>query len=324
MARRSPRCSSTAAPRRPCRGHVERDERAARARARAAIPGDRVRRGALPDQVVEGARARASRTPRAAARPRRRGAERCSIGFSMGGAVSIGVAGHDAVARRARAVALDPGAPVARRAAREAARRPPGRAGPLPARDSRASARELARGFERARALGVEGTYELIPAACTAAPSAGPSGRLVRLPRWRAWVDAVGAELERFQASLGGLSRAGAARADASLGRLHVPGEAELLERPDRPPRDVELQPVEAVARRARERVVVVVPPSPIVSIATTQLFRLSSRERYERLPNMWQIEFTLNVACWYAKTRTRPPQTSASRPSAQLIPPTR
>ena len=35
----------------------------------------------------------------------------------------------------------------------------------------------------------------------------------------------------------------------------------------------------------------------------------------------MWQIEFTLNVACWYAKIRIRPPQTSPARP-ASTVPP--
>ena len=30
----------------------------------------------------------------------------------------------------------------------------------------------------------------------------------------------------------------------------------------------------------------------------------------------MWQIEFTLNVACWYAKIRISPPQTRPSRPA--------
>ena len=35
----------------------------------------------------------------------------------------------------------------------------------------------------------------------------------------------------------------------------------------------------------------------------------------------MWQIEFTLNVACWYAKIRISPPQTSPSTPACQVPP---
>jgi pimeloyl-ACP methyl ester carboxylesterase len=80
------------------------------------------------------------------------------IGFSMGGAVSIGVAGHEAVAS------------------------------------------VLALGFERARALGVDGTYTIIPRALHGAAVRRPSGALQRLPRWKAWVEHVGGSLERFAA----------------------------------------------------------------------------------------------------------------------------
>jgi hypothetical protein len=44
---------------------------------------------------------------------------------------------------------------------------------------------------------------------------------------------------------------------------------------------------------------VVVVPTLSEHEAATTQLFRASSRERNSCRPNMWQIEFTENVACW-------------------------
>ena len=63
------------------------------------------------------------------------------------------------------------------------------------------SPRSSREGFERARALGVEGTYALIPGGVHGCAVRGPSGRLVRLPRWRRWVDQVGAGLERFQSS---------------------------------------------------------------------------------------------------------------------------
>ena len=67
------------------------------------------------------------------------------VGFSMGGAVSIGVARIRTVDRRARPRAVDPGAAVARRAPRQAPRRAPRLLGPLPARDPRRQ-RRRARG----------------------------------------------------------------------------------------------------------------------------------------------------------------------------------
>ena len=67
---------------------VERDERAARDRAGAAVPRPGVRRGALPRQDVERARlvpgGRAARRSSSSTRPS------LLVGFSMGGAVSIG------------------------------------------------------------------------------------------------------------------------------------------------------------------------------------------------------------------------------------------
>jgi hypothetical protein len=55
-------------------------------------------------------------------------------------------------------------------------------------------------GFERARALGVDGTYTIIPRALHGAAVRRPSGALQRLPRWQVWVEHVGASLERFAA----------------------------------------------------------------------------------------------------------------------------
>src|SRR5262249_10202817 len=133
-----------------------------------------------------------------------RGAERCLlIGVSMGGAGSIGVAGHDAVDA---VLGLSPWIPSRLPLDGLAGRRLdvlqgaldralPGIPGISPA-SSRA-------GFDRARALGVEGSYELIRGGLHGCAVRSPSGRLIRLPRWRAWVAGVARGLERFQASAG-------------------------------------------------------------------------------------------------------------------------
>ena len=54
---------------------------------------------------------------------------------------------------------------------------------------------------------------------------------------------------------------------------------------------------------------------SPSEGSASTQLLRLSSRTSKSRRPNMWQIEFTLQVMCWNTAIRTSPPQIVASTP---------
>ncbi len=53
-------------------------------------------------------------------------------------------------------------------------------------------------GFERARALGVDGRYELISGGVHGVALRSPSGRLVRLPRAERWAELVGDELRRF------------------------------------------------------------------------------------------------------------------------------
>ena len=133
---------------------------------------------------------------------RSEGAGRCLlVGFSMGGAVSIGIAAHDAVSG---VLGLSPWIPE--RLSLEGLRAKrldvlqggldralPGIPGISPA-SSQA-------GFERARSLGVQGSYALIPGGLHGCAVRAPSGRLVRLPRWRAWIDGAAAVLERFQAS---------------------------------------------------------------------------------------------------------------------------
>ena len=57
------------------------------------------------------------------------------------------------------------------------------------------------RGFERAAALGVNGTYELIPGALHGAALRSPWGALIPLPRAGAWVDGAARAIERFYAA---------------------------------------------------------------------------------------------------------------------------
>jgi dienelactone hydrolase len=121
------------------------------------------------------------------------------IGFSMGGAVAIGAAD---VGRVTGVLGLAPWIPD--RLALEPLvgkrldvvhggwdRFLPGVPGVSPASSRR--------GFEQARALGVAGTYTLIPRALHGAALRRRSGRLVRLPRWREWVEHVAARLQSFQ-----------------------------------------------------------------------------------------------------------------------------
>jgi pimeloyl-ACP methyl ester carboxylesterase len=58
-------------------------------------------------------------------------------------------------------------------------------------------------GFDRARALGVEGEYTLIPGAVHGLALRAPWGRPVPLPRAERWAELVADELERFQGGSG-------------------------------------------------------------------------------------------------------------------------
>ena len=123
------------------------------------------------------------------------------IGFSMGGAVSIGVASHDSVDG---VLGLAPWIPEQLSLDVLAGKRLdvlhgawdrwlPGIPGVSPGSSRR--------GFERARALGAEGTYTILDRALHGAAVRRRSGELVRLPRWRAWVEHVHGSLERFAAA---------------------------------------------------------------------------------------------------------------------------
>ena len=137
------------------------------------------------------------------------GARECLlVGFSMGGAVSIGIAGHEAVPG---VLGLAPWIPERLPLDGLAGKRLdvlhgawdrwlPGIPGVSPA-SSRA-------GYERARSFGAQGSYALIRRGLHGCALRGPNGDLVRLPRWRAWLEGVAAGLERFQASAGSRRRA--------------------------------------------------------------------------------------------------------------------
>jgi pimeloyl-ACP methyl ester carboxylesterase len=119
------------------------------------------------------------------------------VGFSMGGAVSIGVAAHESVVG---VLGLAPWIPDQLDLAGLDGKRLdvvhgawdrwlPGIPGVSPAVSRR--------GFERARARGVDGTYTVLARALHGAAVRRPSGGLVRLPRWRAWVEQVDLALGR-------------------------------------------------------------------------------------------------------------------------------
>jgi pimeloyl-ACP methyl ester carboxylesterase len=126
------------------------------------------------------------------------------VGFSMGGAVSIGVAGDPRVVGVLGLAPWIPGQlPLDGLIGKRLDvlhgswdRYLPGIPG--------VNASSSQRGFDRARAVGVEGTYALIPRGLHGAAVRRRSGAILRLPRSRAWVDGVGERLALFpdQASL--------------------------------------------------------------------------------------------------------------------------
>ena len=123
------------------------------------------------------------------------------LGFSMGGAVSIGCADEPSVEEVLGLAPWIPDRlsvePLRGRRLRvlhgSLDRNLPG----IPGVSSKLSRR----GFDRARALGVDGEYTLIPGALHGVALRGGSGRLIPLPRARRWADLVAAELTRFQAA---------------------------------------------------------------------------------------------------------------------------
>ena len=123
------------------------------------------------------------------------------LGFSMGGAVAIGVAGEPQVEC---IVGLAPWIPdqlsvSTLRGKRLAVfhgaldRWLPGIPG--------VSARHSRKGFERARERGAEGRYVLIPGALHGVAVRKPWGGLLTLPRAERWAELVEEELRRFAAA---------------------------------------------------------------------------------------------------------------------------
>lgn len=118
------------------------------------------------------------------------------VGFSMGGAVSIGVAGQPAVIG---VLGLAPWIPDRLPLGGLRGKRLDVLHGAwdryLPGIPG-VSAASSRRGFERAQALGIEGTYTLIPRGLHGAALRRGSGAIVRLPQARAWIEGVGERLE--------------------------------------------------------------------------------------------------------------------------------
>jgi pimeloyl-ACP methyl ester carboxylesterase len=129
-----------------------------------------------------------------------RGGSVLLVGFSMGGAVSISAAAHEAVAAL---LGLAPWIPDELSVEPVRGRRLdvvhgawdrhlPGIPGVAPAGSRR--------GFERAVAAGAFGSYALIPRGLHGCAVRRRSGRLLLLPRWRAWVRHTAAVVERHAA----------------------------------------------------------------------------------------------------------------------------
>jgi dienelactone hydrolase len=125
------------------------------------------------------------------------------LGFSMGGAVSIGSAGHPSVST---VVGLAPWIPERLDVSGLRGRRlaviqgsldgwVPGVPGVSP-HSSRV-------GYDRVRAAGVDASYELIRGAIHPIALRWRGGRPLRAPRAGAWARAVGEQLARFQAEEG-------------------------------------------------------------------------------------------------------------------------
>ena len=122
------------------------------------------------------------------------------VGFSMGGAVSISAAGETGVAG---VLGLAPWIPEQLELSPLAGRRLDVLHGSLDRRlpglpgVSSASSR---RGFERARSLGIAGSYTLIAGGLHGLALRAPGGAVVPLPRAAAWARLAAAQLDWFAA----------------------------------------------------------------------------------------------------------------------------
>jgi pimeloyl-ACP methyl ester carboxylesterase len=120
------------------------------------------------------------------------------VGFSMGGAVAIAVAEHASVAAL---LGLAPWIPdrlpvdTVRGKRFDVVHGGWDRYTPLVPGVSPSHSRA---GFERVLAAGASGTYTVIPRGLHGCALRRPSGGLVRLPRWRAWVAHTAAAVEQY------------------------------------------------------------------------------------------------------------------------------
>jgi pimeloyl-ACP methyl ester carboxylesterase len=122
------------------------------------------------------------------------------VGFSMGGAVAVGV-GEDSSVAGVLGLApwLPPELPLDGLCGKRLDvvhgawdRYLPGVPGVSPGHSHAA--------WKRAQRLGIDGTYTVIPRALHGCAVRSRRGNLLRLPRWRAWVEHVAAALDRFAA----------------------------------------------------------------------------------------------------------------------------
>ena len=122
------------------------------------------------------------------------------VGFSMGGAVAIGVAGHERVDA---VLGLAPWIPTQLDLDPLRGRRFDVVHGAwdrwLPLVPG-VSAKHSRGGFERALAAGAHGNYTLIPRGLHGVALRTGGGSLVTLPRAKAWLEPISAAIERFQA----------------------------------------------------------------------------------------------------------------------------
>ena len=129
---------------------------------------------------------------------RRGGQPVALLGYSMGGAVSLAVAGHPSVAAF---IGLAPWLPEEIGAEGLVGRRAAVIRGSIDGRAFGVSPAESRRGVERMRALGIPATYHLIRGATHAIALPGPRGIVIPLPRAGEWRRLVAAEVDRFSAA---------------------------------------------------------------------------------------------------------------------------
>ena len=123
------------------------------------------------------------------------------LGFSMGGSVSVRVAAHPSVtAVVGLAPWIDERVDLSPLRGKRLAILHGSLDSPLPAIPG-VTARHSRRAYERAAASGIDTAYTLIRGGLHGTAVRSPSGRLLPLPRARAWLEAVAAEIALFEDS---------------------------------------------------------------------------------------------------------------------------